>query len=273
MLRNLLFFIFLPAISCKNNEINLNKETAHVDSLAANQYHPTDTLSYTSLAVETFYNGATTAMATAFIGLYHNKTFLITNYHVLAGREASDTTVIKNPNGYIPNTISIHLITNWPRIDSIKANLLTSSGKRLFFTMPVGFNEKNIRYSIPDVAILPINIPEGIMFKPINLESLKADWTIKPSTPIRIYGFAEGWNRKSIRRPDIINAISLNSRSFDDSDLHIIFNYNGDLEGVSGGPAFIFDNGNPIFIGIHHAQLEKINPTTFAILPSSWIIA
>ncbi len=67
-----------------------------------------DPLSYVSLRISMYFNHVKLATGTAFIYLYEEKPYLITNWHNVSGREPS-TLKAKNSACAIPNRIFVEV--------------------------------------------------------------------------------------------------------------------------------------------------------------------
>ena len=203
----------------------------------------------TSIQVFTFYNGDSVSGASGFIALYKGQYYLVTNYHVLTNKEASDTTMFKDNRNWTPNEVHVYFHTKNGASNRRKifAILNPNTSERKFFTFPA--TPGKTAYNTIDIAVLPITIPEkDILISAIDISNLNQRWEIKPKTHLYIYGFpGRNTNRKY---PDVTTLTSTSDRSYNYTDRNIIATANADLEGASGSPAYIGEGRQKEFVGI-----------------------
>jgi len=145
-----------------------------------------DPLSGHSLIIETYFNNEKLCQATGFVIIQNKKHFLITNFHVIAGRDPQTQQPIHKSGG-VPNFVNVlHHYTN---------NL----GYWHFSTYPLLDNEQNpLWLEHPtlkgiDIVALPLEITDpNIQVFPFNLDLANTDLIPVPAMPVAIIGFPLG---------------------------------------------------------------------------------
>ena len=147
-----------------------------------------------SLMLRLLANGNYLSLATGFVVEREGRFFLITNYHVLAGRHP-DTGRALDSALALPDTVHIthhssHRLGSWSYVTE---PLLDAEGLPLFYTHP-----KNSPGSVIDVVALPLtDLPDSVKHEPAEMSKTKpaltpADMAIWPSTSVSVVGFPEG---------------------------------------------------------------------------------
>ncbi len=144
-----------------------------------------DPLSGSSLRIEPFFQKQALATATGFtIGLA-DRYYLITNWHVVSGRDA-DTNACLDCNAAIPD----RLIASFHRKDALGAwvrlelPLRSAEGCPLWMEHPLG--------SIVDVVAIPLDIPADVVVYPLDVSLAQTDVTVSPAMPVSVIGFPLG---------------------------------------------------------------------------------
>lgn len=144
-----------------------------------------DPLSVRSLKLELLANGLSLGTATGFIITESEVPYLITNWHVLVGRNP-DTNKLMSHTGALPDTVRIthHGLTLGTFVFR-EEKLFDTEGKRLWKEHPLG---QKI-----DVVALPLNpIDQGVQLYPFELSLANADIIAQPAMPVSIIGFPLG---------------------------------------------------------------------------------
>ncbi len=130
--------------------------------------------------------GTASFPATGFIVVHHERYYLITNWHVVTGRNAESNQVLSNLGIADPDRITIWFHSNkklgvWhPKTEL----LLNPDGSRKWLEHPLGRKV--------DVVALPItNIADVVIYK-LDLGLASTDLIVSPSEPVSILGFPLG---------------------------------------------------------------------------------
>lgn len=224
-----------------------------------------DPLSVTSLYLKLQVKGNPLSTATGFVVEHNAKRFLITNWHVLSGRN-SETGQPLSPTAGIPDEVRIahHLAGRLGQWKFVGENLLAPDGSRQWLEHPVG--------SKVDVAAIELkNISEDICIYPFNLKLADVDMVSQPAMPVSVIGFPLGL------RPNVFFPIWKTGHIATDPDL----DYGGrpaflidatTRDGMSGSPVVIrtsstYTNSNGVFVlnngavskflGIYSGRIHK----------------
>ncbi len=144
-----------------------------------------DPLSTCSLYVEPYFNDTKLSTASAFVLFYKESYFLITNWHVVSGRDA-DTEKCLDKNSAIPNKLLVYFyqknkLNTWIEQE---IPLLDTEENPMWIEHP----HKNK----VDVIALPIHMNNNISIYPIDLSLKDIDILPQPGMPISILGFPFG---------------------------------------------------------------------------------
>ena len=144
-----------------------------------------DPLSGRSLFVEMLCKGEPLASATGFTVEHRAAYFLITNWHVLAGRHA-DTGAVLSESGSVPDEVRIfHHGTALGKWLTRNEPLTTPEGAQRWIEHPQGNNV--------DVAALPLASIDGdIRIYPFDLSLADTDMLPEVAMPVSIIGFPLG---------------------------------------------------------------------------------
>ena len=146
-----------------------------------------DQLSVTTLYLELSVNNNSLSTATGFIVEHSNRHYLITNWHVLSGRNP-ETNQPMSPTAGIPDQVKIihhnkNKLGTW--VIGVE-ELIDSEGNQLWLEHP----NKNL----VDVAALPLsNIPEEAIIYPLDVSLAGTDIKAMPAMSVSILGFPFGF--------------------------------------------------------------------------------
>lgn len=144
-----------------------------------------DPLSGSSLLIEPFFKEQALATATGFTIELAGGYYLITNWHVVSGRNP-DTNSCLDRNASVPD----RLIVSFHRKNSLGAwvrleiPLLSVDGAPLWIEHPLG--------SIVDVVALPLEMSADIEIYPLDVSLARTDVVVSPAMPVSVIGFPLG---------------------------------------------------------------------------------
>jgi len=144
-----------------------------------------DPLSTRSLSLATLVAGTPLAVATGFIVEFQAKPYLMTNWHVVTGRDPA-TGKIEDANGQVPDQIAVwhhgKALGTWHRRSE---SLFGTNGKPNWIEHPKGQNV--------DVIALPLkSIDSDIKLYPLDLSLANTDMIPVVAMPVSIIGFPFG---------------------------------------------------------------------------------
>jgi len=144
-----------------------------------------DPLSVVPLFLECYANGNILGSGTGFVVKQANVLFLITNWHVLSGRNPSNGKPITT-NGVVPDTVAI-----WHHI---RGKLGTWGRRFEALTNPDGSNKwwEHPDGRRIDVVALPITVDDEVQLYDLDLKLATTDLILFPSEPVSIIGFPYG---------------------------------------------------------------------------------
>jgi hypothetical protein len=196
-----------------------------------------------SLWTETAFGVHKLDQGTSFLVRRNNTIFLVTNYHVLAGRAAQDTDQIIKAGGYIPNRLLVCFHTKTGYVDSVYDIL--KSETRLFITFPAN---KKTRKTI-DVAIFPIVPPKNAIVNCFTYKELTRKWELPANSDLFICGYPLAIDEEK-QYASIYLVRTVGDRAFTFKD-QFVFAYDSlGLHGASGAPVYrsMMETGMPIGI-------------------------
>lgn len=152
---------------------------------SAQQTKRVDPLSVRSLYLEIFSKDQFCGSATGIVVEYKGKQYLITNWHVLSGRNPETNNPL-NPSGYLPDQINIlhhsKVLGTW--VVRTEA-LLEPNGSRRWIEHKQG--------SKIDVAALPLTVLDNqVQIYPFDLALAETDMLAVVAMPVSIIGFPLG---------------------------------------------------------------------------------
>jgi hypothetical protein len=144
-----------------------------------------DEYSCVPLHVELFKNGIGVSQATGFVVTRNENNYLITNWHVITGREPETGEPI-SPGSEDPDTIKIwhHASTRLGSWTSRNEQLLNTNGETKWLQHNLGRDR--------DVVALPLTQIQGCKIYPLDLNLGNTDLLVRPSEPVSIVGFPYG---------------------------------------------------------------------------------
>ncbi len=200
-------------------------------------------------------SGQLTSMQTASSILIVSKGeyYLVSNYHIMAGRNSWDTTQTDDKLGLVPNLALVQFYKKNKQIVRSLVPLLDESGKRLFFS-PKASND-NITF---DIAIIKLNrkdIPVEAELYAIDIDKCDTTISISPYSKLIVYGF-KGNESFDMIKPGIDTVSSINHTFVFNTDY--IYAYRPfSLSGSSGGPIFHIKNGKNYLVGMVSTSIKK----------------
>ncbi|WP_246119302.1 trypsin-like peptidase domain-containing protein [Aliikangiella coralliicola] len=145
-----------------------------------------DPLSATSLYIELYFNDVKISTATAFVLKYDEKYYLITNWHVVAGRDADTRECLDKKHCSIPNKllVSFHKKGELGQWLEKEIQLLDEDGTPLWIEHPLS--------NLIDVIAIPIIETDEIDFFPIDFSLKDTDMAPLVAMPVSIIGYPLG---------------------------------------------------------------------------------
>ena len=144
-----------------------------------------DPQSTQSLFLELFFGNALLSSATGFVVQRGGTYFLITNWHVVTGRDA-ETEKVLSPTAAIPDTLRIIYHTK----DQLGSWVY---GVESLYSESIARWLEHPKGRLIDVVAVPLaSIPENATVYPADLSLADADMRIHPAMPVSIIGFPLG---------------------------------------------------------------------------------
>jgi hypothetical protein len=147
-----------------------------------------DPLSATSLRVIPRFNATELSSATAFTVVHDGMTYLITNWHVAAGRDADTEKCLDKTHAAIPNLLAVRFhkkgaLGQWTMVD---VPLQDAEGTNAWLEHPLG--------RLVDVVAIPLpeSLQSGIDVYPLDLALANVDILATPAMPISVIGYPLG---------------------------------------------------------------------------------
>lgn len=145
-----------------------------------------DPLSATSLRVVPKFNEIELASATAFTVTCGKQSYLITNWHVVTGRDPDTDQCLDKKHAAVPNTLSVRFHAQgklgvWRAVD---LPLFDEEGTKVWIEHPLG--------KLIDVVAIPLNTVLGIDIHPLGLELADVDMVPMPAMPVSVIGYPLG---------------------------------------------------------------------------------
>lgn len=147
-----------------------------------------DPLSCHSLIIGLFFNQQSLGTATGFTIEYNDKPYLVTNWHVVSGRDSNTKEPLDKKYAAIPNKIRVafHIKDKLGTWLLTYLNLYNESGS------PVWLEHKN--GNEVDVVMIPLeNLQESIVTYPLDLNLSQTDIAPSPGMPAFIVGYPLGF--------------------------------------------------------------------------------
>ena len=141
-----------------------------------------DPLTTLSLFIQPMKNGNVLGSATGFVVEHHNASYLVTNWHVLAGKNPETGEQLARD---CPTDIAIwhhrEPLGHW---QSVTQPLFDRAGNHLWVEHPQGNNV--------DVVALPLDLSHGTQTFPLDLSLADVDMAAYCAMPVHILGFPLG---------------------------------------------------------------------------------
>ncbi len=201
-----------------------------------------DPLSYTSFFVEQLYQGQTMGTATCFFVKRHEVPYLITNWHVVTGKNPK-TQAVEHPQGVCPDQLKIAIFKNQDIVarEDLVVDLYANDGTPLWKEHPT--HHQNI-----DVVAIEVRIPDGLMVSFVEdcIEPLNDNTQVGIANDVFVLGYPFGmsvadqfpiWKRASIASEPVVDA----------EGLPLIYVDTATRSGMSGSPV-LYREKRPISI-------------------------
>lgn len=145
-----------------------------------------DPLSASSLRVEPYFQQQALATATGFTITVDGRSYLITNWHVVSGRDADTAACLDKKNAAIPDRLVVrfHQKDSLGAWASLEIPLLSAEGQPLWIEHPLG--------SKVDVVAVPLEPPNEVVIYPLDLSLALTDMVVTPAMPVSVIGFPLG---------------------------------------------------------------------------------
>jgi len=261
-----LLFTVILTISCHSNSSDDDStKDPSPDSIpkTITQYSPSakeveirekhHELIYKTILIQTFYFSKPLDLGAAFLVKKNNFYYLATNYHLLAGCEPTDTSIIRSKTGEIPNEIHICLHTK-SDIPFYFSAPLYQNGNRTFISIPPDLERlKATPREVSDLVFLPLgpNYRENVRMDTSAMS--ENNEVIKKDDLIAFFGFR---NANIVEKQfPIVDTAKVTYSIFrkpiySNKGKFIFFNAHKPFEGNSGCPVYIEINNKLRFIGI-----------------------
>lgn len=144
-----------------------------------------DEFSVKPLYLETYLNNSRTGIATGFVVKRNNSYYLVTNWHVVTGRNPNNGQPLSTTGIADPDTLKVWFHTqnlgNWRPQD---VTIINREGNRLWLEHGLGREV--------DVVVVPLQVPSDIKIYDMDLALADFDLMLYPSEAVSIIGFPEG---------------------------------------------------------------------------------
>lgn len=143
-----------------------------------------DRLSATSLRVELKFNSKVLSSASAFIVRWQQEDYLVTNWHVVTGRDAETNKCLDKKYAAVPDIMAVRFhakgrLGSWISID---VPLLSSDGQELWLEHPLGR-----KVDVAAIKLAP-EITSQVSLYPLDLELANVDMVAMPAMPVSVIG-------------------------------------------------------------------------------------
>ncbi len=145
-----------------------------------------DPLSASSLRVEPWFERQALATATGFTVKVGDHFYLITNWHVVTGRDADTGACLDKKNAATPDRLVVRFhqkdaLGTWTSVD---IPLFSAEGNPVWIEHPLG--------SKVDVVAIPLAPPAHVVIHPLDLSLAETDMVVAPAMPVSVIGFPLG---------------------------------------------------------------------------------
>lgn len=215
-----------------------------------------DQLSLSILQIRVFINQGFGGSATGFIIKKNNQLYLVTNWHVVAGRNQDDGEL----NSFGAEPTHLEAIG---RDLKLSIDLYDKAGNKKWLEYPVlkTLDDSNIKVPEVDVVLLPI---QGVNLPIFELEKLKKNMIIVPAQPISIIGFPfEDSIKLSNGYPVWITGFIASEPNINIQNKPLLYINAAGYSGLSGSPVIVRTFGTMIdkngnFFGNQHHYDEFV---------------
>jgi len=195
--------------------------------------------------------------------------YLVTCYHLLAGKMAGDTSIYFGGYNYVPNNFKIYFHTGREHKSFVvEYSLLDKYGNRKFYVIPKDKEQKWLTDISPrmvsDIVFMPLDydiIPyfANIKLDTVSLVDKKPVVKIFPNSLLSVWGFRHGINKYNYPVCDTL--LTLPDSIINTKGEYVYALTGKDLRGDSGAPVYIHLKRNKVqFTGI---VAEELSPEYF----------
>ena len=231
-------------------------------------------LSTKSIYILTTKDGQKMAVGASFLITRHGKYYLATNYHIIPGYEAGDSTKAHDPSDSIPDNVRIFFHSKLKGHLPDSMNYKLYNGKvRNFITIPnIPDSLRLAPKEVFDICFLPLDVtllPKDVLLDTVNIFTNSP--TPKQNDLISFWGYNTDPNEYKL--PSIDTGLVVHPRYireegfFPEFDTYIYFAFHKDFDGNSGSPVYANENWGIEFVGMHCAHLlnpeSKMPPMSF----------
>lgn len=146
-----------------------------------------DPLSRVSLYLECSFRGMIIGCGTGFVIAHNGAVYLITNWHVVTGRNLDTGKPLANTGAADPDTIRI-----WYHAAKHLGSWIPKTERLLDPTTKAPRWREHTRGGEIDVVALPLTQHQDVQIYPLDLSLAKTDLSVSPSEPVSIIGFPFG---------------------------------------------------------------------------------
>ena len=141
-----------------------------------------DPLTVVPLFLEGYFEDTLLSSATGFVVQTGEDRYVVTNWHVVTGRDPSTGSPL-SPTGGLPNRLAV-----WHHLKSRLGNWV----RRFVALDPPSWLEHPVLGQRADVVALPLQIDDEVQVYPLDLKLGDVDLVVSPSEPASIIGFPFG---------------------------------------------------------------------------------
>ncbi len=203
-----------------------------------------DPLSLSSLQINVYYHDEPLGSATGFIISSNGQLYLVTNWHVLSGRDHDTGMPLDKVNCAIPNRIEV--IYDKGK-NKLLLPVLNDNSKGKWIEHRQYDLKKQVIVPIADVALLPIEssqIPSSTKLPILDLESYNKNIDIVPALSVSIVGFPfNNSNEFSNNLPVWITGFVASEPSENIQNRPLMYINAAGYSGLSGSPVIIRISG------------------------------
>jgi hypothetical protein len=212
--------------------------------------------SQTSYCVEIFFNETLLSTGTCFFIERENKTFLVTNWHIVTGRNADTKEVIDTKYAAIPNKLRVYVprdngdgTAQYEDNSYIDIDLYDENDEPLWY-------EKSINDRMVDVALLPIENPD-FCYMAIDAAEEPFNENVKIEITSEIYiigfpfakqtGYVPIWKKGSVASEPLI----------DMEGLPYFYADTATKEGMSGSPVVFYKDRPATIVNEQQRKISR----------------